>query len=849
MNDKFVGTTVAKKIIVNILNPNNEINLENKEIQVFAGINDEYVPFGNFIIQKPENKEVQEKTNFIGYDYMIKFNVPYKDRVDYPIKAGLLFKDVCEQVGLEAGNLSFINSEYMILGNPFTNNEDCRTVLSNLAQLAGGFAKIGRDNKVYIVTLKNISNLLTVKYVNAMTVKEFNLTMVKALSAGRDNADENIDGNNYFTDFSKNEQWGELNSLVLGLSSIEGENVSLDDKTSIENNGLTEIQINDNYFLTDKVEREKVITSIWNSLKGIKYLPFKTNYYGYPYLDCGDMIYIQDAKDVGYVSYVFNHTFKFNGGFSGTLDTPAMTKTQTAYKNTFDLKTKFKNAERKIDKINGIIEDIVEEQTETSNKLTQHEQTIDAITDKVEHIEDLTNTVEGIKTIALGNCMEGDLLELHIYGNNTVFDYLYPSDDLYPSNDLYPYGDSRIVVNDKVYELGITEVLRQNADVCDEFVLENGQVKVIRRIDKNGTIKATETIEDLGELKIPLQEGTNTITIKNYSARLNAKFAIKNSLTNVYATKVEMNSSITQTADEINMEVRKKVDENEIISKINQSAEQIEIDANKISLKGKDIDLTGDNIEIKSNNFKVDRYGKMTCSNATLERGVLEFYKSTNEHIATFQVAHFIDSNQGVEDEALNILIEEATVPTFMISFKGSATRIPLAIRKVSISELANQTSSSGYAGIVEVESALRTTNLLVNTIQSKSSNSNTLISFANGISVNGPAFANSFNNNSEKKLKENIYRLKGNSKKKTITRKASDIVKNTDICEYNFKGNEHKQIGVIIGNGYNTPNEILSEDKKGVDLYSMISVLYKAFQEQNEEMQNLKERLDKYEK
>lgn len=112
-----------------------------------------------------------------------------------------------------------------------------------------------------------------------------------------------------------------------------------------------------------------------------------------------------------------------------------------------------------------------------------------------------------------------------------------------------------------------------------------------------------------------------------------------------------------------------------------------------------------------------------------------------------------------------------------------------------------------------------------------------------------GNVSAKEFTNSSQKELKENIYRLKGNSKKKTITRKASDIVKNTDICEYNFKGNEHKQIGVIIGNGYNTPNEILSEDKKGVDLYSMISVLYKAFQEQNEEMQNLKERLDKYEK
>ena len=181
--------------------------------------------------------------------------------------------------------------------------------------------------------------------------------------------------------------------------------------------------------------------------------------------------------------------------------------------------------------------------------------------------------------------MEGELLELHIYGNNTVFDYLYPSDDLYPSDNLYPRGDSRIVVNDKIYELGITDVLRQNGEVRDEFVLLDGKAKVIRRINKDGTVKATETTEELGELKIPLQEGTNTITIKNYTARLKARFAIKNEYTEVFATRVEMNSSITQTANEINMEVRKKVDENEVISKINQSAEQVQIDANKISLK------------------------------------------------------------------------------------------------------------------------------------------------------------------------------------------------------------------------------------------------------------------------
>ena len=60
---------------------------------------------------------------------------------------------------------------------------------------------------------------------------------------------------------------------------------------------------------------------------------------------------------------------------------------------------------------------------------------------------DIRRKVEGEKLV-LENCMEGELQELRILGNNKVFDYLYPSNDLYPSDDLYPYGDSRI----KVYQ-------------------------------------------------------------------------------------------------------------------------------------------------------------------------------------------------------------------------------------------------------------------------------------------------------------------------------------------------------------------------------------------------------------
>ena len=84
-------------------------------------------------------------------------------------------------------------------------------------------------------------------------------------------------------------------------------------------------------------------------------------------------------------------------------------------------------------------------------------------------------TVNGLKTITLENCVEGKLLELNIIGNNTVFDYLYPSNDLYPSDTLYPSGDSRIIVtgkdgNKQIYELGVMDVLRQKNNVYDEYM-------------------------------------------------------------------------------------------------------------------------------------------------------------------------------------------------------------------------------------------------------------------------------------------------------------------------------------------------------------------------------------------
>lgn len=67
----------------------------------------------------------------------------------------------------------------------------------------------------------------------------------------------------------------------------------------------------------------------------------------------------------------------------------------------------------------------------------------------------------------------------------------------------------------------------------------------------------------------------------------------------------------------------------------------------------------------------------------------------------------------------------------------------------------------------------------------------------------------------------------------------------------YNLKGEKSgskKHIGLVIGEGYNCPDEVISEDGQGVEQYSMTSLAWKAIQELIEENQNLKQRIEKLE-
>lgn len=94
-------------------------------------------------------------------------------------------------------------------------------------------------------------------------------------------------------------------------------------------------------------------------------------------------------------------------------------------------------------------------------------------------------------------------------------------------------------------------------------------------------------------------ETKKTVSEKVAAAEKNANAATDEKLTE-YSTTTEMNAAIKVKADAINSTVSKKVGSNEIISKINQSAESVSINASKISLNG---------AVTANSNFKINRDG------------------------------------------------------------------------------------------------------------------------------------------------------------------------------------------------------------------------------------------------
>ena len=139
----------------------------------------------------------------------------------------------------------------------------------------------------------------------------------------------------------------------------------------------------------------------------------------------------------------------------------------------------------------------------------------------------------------------------------------------------------------KEYIVDIEE-LRIKGGTYDSLVITKDEDYVMRRLELTEyhvlnvlEVPIKETLEDIN---IELFEGDNYIYLVDMTGnKFYAEYMVKNDLTELYATKLELSTSIEQTAKDIMLVVNKKVDEEEFGTLIEQNAEAIKFAWNQIS--------------------------------------------------------------------------------------------------------------------------------------------------------------------------------------------------------------------------------------------------------------------------
>ncbi len=96
-----------------------------------------------------------------------------------------------------------------------------------------------------------------------------------------------------------------------------------------------------------------------------------------------------------------------------------------------------------------------------------------------------------------------------------------------------------------------------------------------------------------------------------------------------------------------------------------------------------------------------------------------------------------------------------------------------------------------------------------------------------------------------------NLYSLEEYKKSIEKVDSALEIIKNADVVEYHYNDendDSKKHIGLAVGEHFNVPKEVIATDEDGneigVDIYAMVSLAWKAIQEQNEKIEMLEKRV-----
>ncbi|WP_075841711.1 hypothetical protein [Clostridium perfringens] len=370
-NDTFqIGTFIRSGGTAKLIDV--DYKFVGKEFELHIGVYTEdetieYLKVGIFKVKTVTKKERITSIEFC--DRADLFDCEYESIMAYPTTLLGIAKEICMNLGIKLATRKFINSSYTVPLKPnFDEGLTYRNVIAQIAELAGGYARINSDGKLEFFNLT--------KYSNSFYASDNTFTL---------NTDDRIldnrcvigIGRKTYIDLDTSEALtNTITKLVVKAGDVKAE--------LGEDSGLTYF-IENNIFCQNPVD---VIEPIFDTLYDLNYRKLNVKWIGNPKYQAGDQLVVYDGN-VLHNTYIMSKKLSFNGALREEYSAEGKTKEETkeATKGNLTLKVEKTLVEVKVAK------DEIAQRVKKDEFETYTQQTAEELKQKVSRGKDLKTEV------------------------------------------------------------------------------------------------------------------------------------------------------------------------------------------------------------------------------------------------------------------------------------------------------------------------------------------------------------------------------------------------------------------------------------------------------------------------
>ena len=466
-NGNFIGTFVMKRI--EFTYNDSDLEFKQKEFNAYKEYKLdngtwESINYGTFIVQAVEESDTKEEIKVTAYDYTLKFANTYVSELDYSSGTITLLKvlqECCTKCNVELATTDFANSGFLVDSNQFDGLSMFGNVVSAVAGISCNFAKIKADNKLYL-EFKNETGII----VDVSDYEEF---------------DDKRDTHPY-------------NAVSLGMSGVEGENVTLVDE-SVEPGKENYLTINDNPFAYTQEKRNELIQEIFDKINGFGYSSFELDNCMFPQLECGDLIQIRNKEGQLVDTIVLRISYEET---NVKLEAPSTISATVAYQNPPSSYDIAKLTQINVDKQNQTIEAVVSQVEDNTEHLTRIDQNINEVSITIQetqtNVESQQDDISNLNSSIANTNNELNNIKNDVQNTSDLVNdmkYTFTTDELkiQSSNDAVNSAFDNQGV--RVYNYTtLKSVLNDKGSGFDDLIVTNtaqiGYLKFVKATDENG---------------------------------------------------------------------------------------------------------------------------------------------------------------------------------------------------------------------------------------------------------------------------------------------------------------------------------------------------------------------------